>query len=108
MVTVIGTEKRKSSEGKEFNILILQGGVEFVKSKTTGKLYATARKATLVSTFDERTCNKLVGTEFPGTIDKVSCEPYNYQVPGSSEIIVLTHSYQYNNEATSMEEAVFA
>jgi hypothetical protein len=37
MVTIINFEKRQSKSGKEFHALILQGGIEMVRSAETGQ-----------------------------------------------------------------------
>jgi hypothetical protein len=94
MVHVVGYKERFSSEGKSFMALILQGGVEIIES-ANGKLYATARKASVASTFDEETCKILIGQELPGTIEKVECEPYEYTNPNTGEILYLTHRYTF-------------
>jgi hypothetical protein len=51
--------------------IVLQGGVEPVKSQATGKVYFTARTANVPATFDEITCRSLVGSQFEGIIRKV-------------------------------------
>ena len=107
MVTVTDFKKRQKENGEEFNVLILQGGVEFVKSESSGKFYATAKKASMVCTFDDDTCKALIGTKLPGSIQKEVCEPYEYEIPGSKETITLSHTYVFTPEAESMEESVF-
>jgi len=45
----------------------------------------------------------------PGTVQKIECEPYDYAIPTTGEIVKLTHKYLFNpspNTAT-MEEVVF-
>jgi hypothetical protein len=37
MVTIVGLEKRKAADGKEFNVMNLQGSVVVALSKATGK-----------------------------------------------------------------------
>jgi hypothetical protein len=37
MVTIVGLEKRKSADGKEFNVMSLQGSVVVAISKATGE-----------------------------------------------------------------------
>jgi len=109
MVTIIGVEKRTSEDGKkDFNVLILQGGIEAVRSKATGKNYITARKANIVCTFDEATAKELIGGKLPGSIEKQSCEPYEYKIPQSGEVVQLDYTYVYTNEGAENEEAVFA
>jgi hypothetical protein len=98
MVRIINYKKRETEDGKEFFVLELQGGIEMVKSKETGKLYVTARKASISSTFDELTCQALIGTELPGKVEKVECEAYDYTIKDTGEIIVLTHRFDYVEE----------
>lgn len=99
MVRIINFQKRQTEDGKEFFVLELQGGIEMVKSAQTGKFYVTARKATISSTFDEMSCQALIGTEIPGKVEKVSCEPYDYVIKETGETITLTHTYEYLEES---------
>ena len=94
MVRVIEYKLRLNSEGKPFLSLILQGGIEIVRS-ANGNIYATAKKASLATTFDEATCKSLVGTEMPGTIQREECEPYQYTVEDTGEVLMLSHRYVY-------------
>lgn len=94
MVRIIGYKESISNEGKVFNSLILQGGVEIIHS-ASGNLYATARKANLASAFDEATCQSLVGTELAGSIEKEDCEPYEYTSPQTGEVLNLFHRYVF-------------
>ncbi|MCF6129329.1 hypothetical protein L1S35_06565 [Flavobacterium sp. AS60] len=98
MVRIVNYQKRQTEEGKEFFTLELQGGIEMIKSQQTGKFYVTARKVSISSTFDEQTCIALVGTELPGNVQKVQCEPYEYTVKDTGEIITLSHRYEYIEE----------
>ena len=102
MIQIIGFQTYQKDDGTEFCALKVQSGVEAVKSKQTGKMYLTARTATVPCTFDENTCKSLIGSELSGTIRKVSVEPYEYTVPDSGEIITLTE----RNEFVSEEEAI--
>jgi hypothetical protein len=95
MVRIIGFKKRETEDGKDFFVLELQGGVTMVRSKETGKFYVTANKATISSTFDEVTCQALIGTELEGKVEKVASEPYEYVVKESGEVITLTHRFEY-------------
>jgi hypothetical protein len=95
MVRIIGYKKRETEDGKEFFVLELQGGVSMEKSKTTGKFYVTANKATISSTFDEATCKALIGSELEGRVEKVTSEPYEYTVRETGEVITLSHRFQY-------------
>lgn len=107
MVQVTGWQKRQKENGESFNILILQGGIEMVKSSTTGKFYATARKTNLVCTFNEAMYESMVGQQLPGTIEKTKCDPYEYSIPGSNETVTLKHTFVNNPEPSNVEESVF-
>jgi len=89
MVTIVSYNKRTSEAGKEFFSLTVQSGIEMIRSKTTGQFYATAKKASIASTFDELTCNALLRTEMPGNISKKSCEPNGIH---ESTVIKAWHS----------------
>ncbi|MFV0247556.1 MAG: hypothetical protein ACK5H1_01155 [Tenacibaculum sp.] len=66
-----------------------------IRSKSTGSFYATARKASIPSTFDELTCQALIGTEMSGTIIRESCDIYEYTIKETEEVIELAHRYVY-------------
>jgi hypothetical protein len=95
MVRIVNYQKRTTEEGKEFFTLELQGGIEIVKSQETGKSYMTARKASMSCTFDELTCQSLIGTELPGSVRKVECEEYEYTIKDTGEVITLSHRFEY-------------
>jgi hypothetical protein len=68
MVRVTNYAERENSAGEKFYSLILQGkGIEMVKSKETGRFYATSKQASVTSTFDEETCKSLIGEEITGS-----------------------------------------
>ena len=98
MVRISNYIKRTTEDGKDFYVLELQGGIEMVKSQETGKLYITARKTTISSTFDEATCQALIGTELPGKVEKVDCESFSYTIKETGEIITLNYRYEYVEE----------
>ena len=107
MVQIIGFHKRTNTDGEDFNVLVLQGGVELIKSSETGNYYASAKRATITCTFDERMCKSLIGSKLPGKIERVSCPEYDFAIPGTDEVVKLTHTFRYNAELASAEEAVF-
>ena len=106
MVTIVDYATRVNSEGKAFMVLILQGGIEMVKSKTTGNYYATAKRASVTSTFAQNSCIDLIGQKLPGTIKRQSCEPYNYVVKDTGEVITLEHRWIYLPEGDSVDAIV--
>jgi hypothetical protein len=95
MVTIVNFEKRQSKTGNEFFALILQGGVEMVRSAETGQFYATVKRCSVPSTLDEATCKLMVGSQLDGSIQKLSCDPYEYVVPETGEVIELAHRWSY-------------
>ncbi|MES2448770.1 MAG: hypothetical protein V4546_16415 [Bacteroidota bacterium] len=105
MVTIVSYQKRKNDEEKEFFVLILQSGIEIIKSQSGG-MYATAKKASLPSTFTEETCKQLIGQELVGSIQKVECDPYEFVIPETSEVITRSHRYEYCNEEDAMNKIV--
>jgi hypothetical protein len=107
MVTIVDYKLRMADSENPFYALLVQGGVEMVRSKETGKFYATARTASIPSTFNEEQCMAVLGTKLPGKIERVACEPYEYTIAETGEVISLDHSFVYNpEEHESMEEAV--
>ena len=95
MVQVIGYQLVEKEGREDFLLLVLQGGIEAVKSETTGKMYFTARTVKVPATFDEDTCKSIVGSQFEGTIIKIPCDSYEYTIKETGEIIKLKHRYEY-------------
>ncbi len=108
MVRIIDYRVRESRDGEPFLALIVQGGLQLVKSKETGMYYATAKKASIPSTFDELTCQSLIGQEIDGTIERVECEPYEITNEETGEVINLNYRWIYVKEGETVEESVKA
>lgn len=102
MVTIIEYKTFTKENEENFFGLVVQGGVEAVRSANTGKMYFTAKTATVPTTFNETTCKSLVGSTLDGSVKKLECEPYEYTVKETGEIITLSHRYEYISE----EEAI--
>ncbi|RNI26908.1 hypothetical protein [Rufibacter latericius] len=107
MVT-IADFKTREKENQKFNVLVLQGEVEMVQSGSTGRYYATARTCTISCTFNDVICQSLIGKKIPGSIEKMQCDPYEYALPSTGEVITLTHTYYYNPNERTMEQEVFS
>lgn len=108
MVRIIGYKTRQKESGDEFYLLEVQGGIEMVLSKTTGQYYATAKKATVSTTFDEDTCRGLIGTEFPGRVVKIQTELYQYTIRETGEEVTFEHRYIYLPEGVESDEEKMA
>ena len=109
MVTVIEYHVRESKTGETFTTLSLQGDLEMILSQASGKYYATARKTSIITTFNEEACKSLIGSKLPGSIERKPVDqPYDYKIPGSKEVIQLDYTYEYNPEPANVEETVFA
>jgi len=93
MVRIINYKESKKDDGTSFYLLELQGGIEMAKSQTSGQYYATAKKAWISSTFEEMTCQSLLGAEIPGDIEKQEVEPYTYLIKETGEEIILHHRW---------------
>jgi hypothetical protein len=98
MVTITDYKTIEKENGESFNVLIVQGGLQAEKSKSSGKTYFTAKVANVSSTFDENMCKSLIGQQIEGSVKKVSVEPYEYNVPGTDEVLTLSHRYEYVDE----------
>ena len=107
MVKIIDYVKRQNAEGEEFYLLVLQGGLQVVKSQESGRYYATMKQATMSTTFDENTCKSLIGEQIHGSIVKVETDPYEYAVPETGEVITLSHRWEYVKESDKIAEIVF-
>ena len=108
MVTIVDFVKRTNLDEVEFNSLILQGGIELVKSRQTGRYYATAKKTSITCTFDDAMCQSLLGTQIPGSVQRVASEPYEFVVRSTGEILTLTHRWVYLKDGETLEETVIA
>jgi len=110
MVTIVDFRLNKNSDGEEFVSLILEGDLTMIQSKESGSWYATAKRASITSTFDENRASKLIGREIPGDIIRESCDPYTWIEPESGEEITLSHTYNFVPSVIpdSVESEVFA
>lgn len=107
MVSVSSYEVKQNEKGEIFCTLILQGGIELVKSKTTNQYYATVRRTTMLTTFDEQTCLSMVGEKIPGRIGKVECEEYDYTNNQTGEIIKMKHRWEYLPDESISSSSAF-
>lgn len=98
MVTIVDYKAYQRESGEEFFALEVQGGIEIIKSKETGRNYLTAKKAMVSCTFDQATCESLKGTQIDGVVKKVEVEPYAYTVKETGEELTLTHRYEFMSE----------
>lgn len=108
MVTIVDFVKRENKLGESFNALIIQSGIELVKSNSTGRWYATAKKTSITSTFDDAMCKTLIGQQIPGVVQRIACEPYDFTVKETGEVVTLTHRWVYLKEGETIEEKIVA
>lgn len=94
-VTISGYHLAQNQEGEQFVVLSLMGGVELIQSSISGKFYATAKKTRVTSTFAPEIAQQLIGTQIPGKIERVNCEPYTYVIQQTGEEVTLSHRYDY-------------
>lgn len=104
MVTIVDFKTFEKENGENFFGLVVQGGIEVVKSQETGRTYLTARTATVPTTFNQVTCESLIGTTLEGKIKKVECESYHYTPKDSDEVIELNHRYEFVTEESEILE----
>lgn len=108
MVKIIDFVQKQNKDGEDYFLLVVQGGLQIVKSKFTGRWYFTQKQANVGTTFDEATCKSLIGEEIPGSIVKVETDPYEYTVEATGEVITLTHRWEYSKDGDTLPEIVFA
>lgn len=100
MVTVVGYKSRINKEKDEFIVLELVGSLELVQSQNTGRFYATVRRCSIPSTFDEEMAKLMVGSKIEGEIVRVPCDSYEYTVKRTGEQITLAYTYAYQPPGT--------
>ena len=107
MVKIISYKLSQNADGKEFVMLKLQGGVEAIQSQQTGRFYLTAKTCYINSTFDQSAAESLIGSQLPGTVDRVPCDPYEYTIKETGEVMTLMHRLEYVPEAkaSAVEDA---
>jgi len=107
MVTVVDYALRKCTDGREFIALILQGGLSLIQSKKTGNYWATIRQVSIPSTFDEATAKSFIGERLPGSVQRMSCESYEWTNKETGEVMELSNRWVYVPEGATLEEAVY-
>ena len=100
MVTVTNYFERTRKDGTTFIALELSGGVELVQSNNSGKFYATLRKTSVPSTFDETIAKGLIGSQMKGEVVRVQVDPYDFIDKRTGEVMTLQHSYAYQPEGS--------
>jgi len=107
MVTVVEYAIRQTKDGREFVALILQGGLCLVQSKQTNNFYATVKRCSIPSTFNEDTAKEMIGEKIPGSVQRKSCDPYDFVIKDTGEVLHLDYRWAYVPEGATIEEAVF-
>ncbi|MFD2891706.1 hypothetical protein ACFS5J_06745 [Flavobacterium chuncheonense] len=102
MVQIIDYKAYKKENGEEFFSLVVQGGVEAVISRETGRTYLTAKTARVSCTFNETTCQSLIGSSLPGKIVKVEVEPYEFTIEETGEMIQRNHRHEYMSDENAI------
>jgi hypothetical protein len=95
MVQIVGFEKKQNEKTKEsYSVLILSGDPEVLISKSSGRPYISARKTTIPVALDEKQAQALIGKELPGTIERVSCTPFQVKLATGKKVTIAT-AFQY-------------
>lgn len=97
MLTVTNYRVFTGNSGEKFVSLELTGGIEMIQSKTSGDFYTRTKRCFIPFTDGEEAAELLLGTLIPGSIQRVKCEPYDYQLK-SGEVATLNHKYKYQQE----------
>jgi len=110
MLTITNYSVRTSTkDSNQYLALELTSDDPEIVLSQTGKYYVTAKKCFMSCTFPEVVCRAMLGKQFPGSISKVECEPYEFTIPETGEVITRQHRYEYQPiEVGTPEQAVFA
>jgi hypothetical protein len=106
MVQIIAFEKKENSRTKEtYSVLVLQGEPEVLISKSSGRPYISARKTTIPCALEENQALALLGKELPGSIERVSCTPFEVKLATGKKVRIST-AYQFLPAETINEKEV--
>ena len=72
------------------------------RSAETGNFYATVKQCSIPSTLDKEGCKAVLGEKLPGKIQKIECDPYEYTIQDTGEVIELSHKWQYVQDETEV------
>ena len=100
MVTITNYQERTRKDGSNFITLELTGGLEMVQSSNTGNFYATVRKCSIPSTFDESIAKNVIGQQLKGEVVRVESDPYEFLNQRTGELMMLNHTYAYRPEGS--------
>lgn len=106
MVTVSDYAVRQNQDGESYVVLILEGDLELIQSRETGRFYATTKKCTISTTFSEQVAASHVGKQLGGRVVKEDCEPYEFVIPKTGEAIELSHRWTYVPDDAPVKVAV--
>ena len=96
MVKIIDALTRVNAKTKEeYQVVVLLGNVEILRSKSNSKPYLSAKRVTLPTTLNQEQAKELIGTTLPGDIEKVDCPEYEIKMPGSNKKVKINHTFQY-------------
>ena len=95
MVTVTDYKILENKMKETFFALELTGSLELVQSQNTGRFYATVRRCSIPSTFDATVAEAMVGTQIEGNVVRVPCDPYEYTIERTGEVMTLGYTYSY-------------
>lgn len=103
MVKVKKCSPARGQRRKIFVSLELTGDLELVQSQNTGRFYATTKHCFVSSTLDLETARGCIGQTLPGKIIRVVCQPYEYALPESGQLVILGYRYEYQPEEAPVE-----
>lgn len=106
MVQIIGFEKKKNEKTKaSYSVLILSGDPEVMISKSSGRPYVSVRKTSIPCALDENQAQALIGKELPGSIERVSCTPFEVKLATGKKVKIST-AFQYLPAETANDKEV--
>jgi len=98
MVKIVNYKERLREDNSSFYVLEVQGGIELVKSQSTGNYYATSKRRIFQQPLMKFYVSPLIGQELEGSIVRQECKPYSYVVKDTGEELTLRHRWVFTPE----------
>ena len=84
-----------------------QGGIEMVCQKNSVAIMPQPSRQASQAHSMKPLAKALVGTKLPGKIARIRCDPYEYTIKETGEVITLTHRWAYNPNEAAVDEMVY-
>ena len=106
MGQIIAFEKKENARTKQnYSVLVLQSEPEVMISKSSGRPYISVRRTSIPCALEENQAQALIGKELPGSIERVSCTPFEVKLANGKKVKIAT-AFQFLPAKTVNEKEV--